>query len=118
MLRKHLAIVLFAAITLAACNSGEYDSRTGENQTDTGAADSNDMNTEQGGASRERDMDTRTGDIGTRSRPGMESDTDVYGTNPDTGSVPEETSPGTSDQGTGMDDTTGGATGGGTTGTP
>lgn len=116
MLRKHLAIVLFAAITLAACNSGDYDSRTGENQTDTGAAGTNDMNTEQG-TSRERDMDTRTGDIGTRSRPGTESDTDVYGTSPGTGSVPEETSPGTSDQGTGMDDTTG-ATGGGSTGTP
>lgn len=110
MLRKHLAIVLFAAATLVACGKG-YDSRTGRNQT--GTAGTNDMNdqSDQMGAPRQRDMDTRTGDIGngTRSRPGGESDTGVYGTNPGTGSVPEETSPGTNDQNT--DNTTGGGTG-------
>lgn len=114
MLRKYVAIVLFAAFTLVACDNG-YDERTGEAQTDTGTgADTsgmNDRDTEMG-APREREMDRRTSDIRTRPRTNPESDTGTdFGTNPGTGSVPEGTSPGTSDQDTGMDDTTGGATG-------
>lgn len=126
MLRKYILIVLFAAFSLVACDNGGYDTRTGDAQTDAGtdrdagtAETSPEPNTgtagtrpemesdPEMGAPREREMDTRTGDIRTRPNTGSETDSDTgidFGasTNPGTGSTPE-TSP-REDTGTGTSD--------------
>lgn len=107
MLRKYIAVFLFAAFPLVAC---DYETNTGAE--DIGAADTEENNgvagigednelgaepdEEELGAPRERDMDTRTG--GLRTRPGTNIDPDTgtspgTATNPGTGSIPEETFP-------------------------
>lgn len=114
MLWKYMAIILFSAFSLVACDNGGYDTRTGDVQTDTdpGAADTDIERDTEMGAPREREMDRRTSGIRTRPQSDVESDTGIdYGPNPGTGSIPEQTSPEVGSE-PGMDDT------GDTTGSP